>query len=91
MADNALMQRRAQGGPTRGIDGRLYGPGFDTDPTGGTDSSPVQELYGSSWLDNVIKLYDNGMLHPAVMQMLEPQIRAMMKSQDRRGQGPDRQ
>lgn len=88
---NALVRRKHSQGdwptsPQRGVDGRMYGPGYDADPTGGTDSSPVQKQYGSSWLDNVVKLADNGLLHPEVLEMLRPQIEAMIKSQRLRGQ-----
>ena len=93
--DNALTQKRSwqkgdwPAAPTRGVDGGMYGPGYAADPTGGTDSSPVQKQFGSGWLDNVTKLADNGMLHPKVMEMLRPQIEAMIRSQRGRGQDFD--
>ena len=75
--------------PMRGDDGTMYGPGYAADPTGGTDSSPAKSLYENSWLDNVVKLADAGMLHPQVLKMLEPQIRALQRSQAGRGKQYD--
>lgn len=52
----------------------------------GIDDPNVGETTGfvNQWLDQAVRLYEQGALHPSVMKALAPQIDAMVQSDNRR-------